>query len=356
MNPISICVIAKNEEKHMENFLSAIKKHMKNYPYELVLVDTGSTDRTVEIAQKYTNKIFHFEWINDFSAARNYALQCASFNWILMLDCDEYIINVKTECFQQMMEQYPRGIGLITLKNHCWAGNSERILTSEGYRFFSRKYYHYEGIIHEQICALDGQSHELVSIPLTADHYGYLGTKEELRAKAERNNQLLFRQLEENPDDPYLYFQIGQSYDLIDDAENACYYYGKGLEYDIDPSLEYVYQMVLAYGHSLLALQRYQEALAFENIYDSFPATAEFSCLMGQIYLKNNLYVKAMSAFFKATTIETADTEGANTYTPLYNMGYINELLGDKQSAIQLYKSCGNYEPALQRLAYLQAK
>ncbi|MBO4981797.1 MAG: glycosyltransferase [Lachnospiraceae bacterium] len=350
MTPISICAIVKNEEKHIENFLSSIKKHMKNYPYELVIVDTGSTDKTVEIAGHYTNKIFHFEWINDFSAARNYALQCASCNWVLMLDCDEYIIDVKTECFQQMMEQYPKGIGLISLQNHCWTNGRDRILTSEGYRFFPRKFYHYEGIIHEQLCALDAQSHELVNLPLTVEHFGYIGTKEELRAKAQRNNALLFQQLKDHPDDPYLYFQIGQSYDLIDDAENACYYYGKGLEYDVDPNLEYVYQMVLSYGYTLLALKRYKEALAFENIYGAFQATAEFACLMGRIYMENGLYVKAMTEFLKATTFETAETEGANTYTPLYNMGYINELLGNKEDAVRLYESCGNFEPALQHL------
>ena len=66
MTPISICVIAKNEEKHMERFLSSIKKYMGDYPHEIVVTDTGSTDKTISIAQKYTDKIFHFEWINDY--------------------------------------------------------------------------------------------------------------------------------------------------------------------------------------------------------------------------------------------------------------------------------------------------
>ena len=81
--PISICVIMKNEEKHMEHFLSAITGIFQNYPYELVLVDTGSTDHTIDIARKYTSNIFHFQWINDFSAARNYSLSCASNDWVL---------------------------------------------------------------------------------------------------------------------------------------------------------------------------------------------------------------------------------------------------------------------------------
>ena len=354
MNPISICVIAKNEEKHMENFLSSIKKHMKKYPYELVIVDTGSTDQTVEIAKRYTNKIFNFEWINDFSAARNYSLECASYNWVLVWECDDYMVDLKPECFQQMMIQYPKGVGIISLKNHCWTNGRDRILTSEGFRFFSKKHFYYEGIIHEQLTPVNGQSYELVNLPITVEHFGYIGTQEELFAKAQRNNNLLFQQLKDNPNDPYLYFQIGQSYDLINDSENACYYYGKGLEYDVNPELEYVYQMVLSYGYKLLDLKRYKEALAFENIFENFHVTAEFACLMGQIYLHNGLYMKAMSEFLLATTYETSETEGANTYTPLYNMGYINELLGNKEDAIRLYECCGNFEPAIQHLNKLK--
>jgi hypothetical protein len=252
-----------------------------------------------------------------------------------------------------MMKEYPKGVGLITLQNHCWTGSRKAIITSEGYRFFPKKYYHYEETIHEQLCPLDGQEHELVNLPLTVEHFGYFGTPEELRAKAERNNKLLFQQLEKTPDDPYLYFQIGQSYDLFNDDENACLYYGKALEFDLNPELEYVQELVLAYGHSLLALGRFQDALAYENIYESFHNSADFVCLMGRIYLKNGMYIKAMSEFLKATTFETAVTEGNNSYIPLYYMGYINELLGNREDAIRLYERCGSYEPAMQHLQNL---
>ncbi len=70
MLPISVCIIAKNEEKHLDECL----KRLELYHYEIVLVDTGSTDSTLEIAAKYTDRIYHFDWINDFSAAKNYAV------------------------------------------------------------------------------------------------------------------------------------------------------------------------------------------------------------------------------------------------------------------------------------------
>jgi len=105
ITPISICVIMKNEEKHMDQFLSAIVKGFQNYPYELVLVDTGSTDRTLEIAEKYPCKIYHFDWINDFSAARNFSLSCAENDWILVLDCDEYLTEADPSVLHIMIEK-----------------------------------------------------------------------------------------------------------------------------------------------------------------------------------------------------------------------------------------------------------
>ena len=170
MIPISICVIAKNEEKHMPAFLSAIQKSFGSYPYELVIVDTGSTDGTVTLASRYTDRIFHFDWIGDFSAARNFSLSCASHDWILVLDCDEYITDVDLNGFSAMISQYPHAVGMLARKNHYELNGTDSLYTDQVERFFCRKEYHYESIIHEQVCALNGEPYERVAIPLTVDH------------------------------------------------------------------------------------------------------------------------------------------------------------------------------------------
>ena len=93
MIPISVCIIAKNEEANIERCLSSLAP----YGFEIVVVDTGSTDRTKEIAAKYTDRIFDFEWTDNFSEARNYSLRMASNNWIFMMDCDEWIDSIDIE-------------------------------------------------------------------------------------------------------------------------------------------------------------------------------------------------------------------------------------------------------------------
>ena len=355
MTPVSICIIAKNEEKHMDTFLSSIRKHMGTYPHEIVLVDTGSTDKTVSIARKYTDKVFFFEWIGDFSAARNFSISRASYDWILVLDCDEYIAELQPTAFSLMMQQNPESVGVLNRRNHYEMNGTDSVYTDQVERFFNRKYFHYEAIIHEQVRTLDGRSdYTRIELPLIVDHCGYSGTAKELEKKVARNNELLLKMLAENPDDPYLYFQLGQSYNMLHDDEKACYYYGRGLEYDVDPRAEYVQMMVNGYGYALLHLNRFEEALQFQNIYDEFCHSADFVCLMGLIYLRNGMLLQAMQEFLKATAIDEVHVEGANSFIPTYNMGCINEVLGDTHTAVQLYKKCGNFKPALDRLAELQ--
>ena len=354
MTPISICVISKNEEKHIETFLAHIVEHTQGYPIEIVLADTGSTDATKEIAARFPGRRRDFVWIHDFSAARNFSIEQASNDWVLILDCDEYIESLDMEALQHFIHEYPKHIGRIKRKNHYELNGQDSIYTDETERFFNRKYFHYEAIIHEQVRSLDGSECQYISLPCLVDHCGYAGTQEELMAKAERNNELLLKMLKDSPDDPYLYFQLGQSYNILHDDEKACYYYGKGLEYDLDPALEYVQLMVNGYGYALLHLGRYEEALLFENIYTEFAFTADFVCLMGLIYLRNGLPLQAMQEFLKATSFETASVEGANTFIPTFNMGCINEVMGNIDVAITLYKKCGSFQPALDRLAALK--
>jgi glycosyltransferase involved in cell wall biosynthesis len=84
---ISLCIIIKNEEKTLDSFL----KKLKPYVNEIIIVDTGSIDKSKEIAKKYTKKIYDFAWCNYFAITRNYSIKFATKDWILWLDPDEEI-------------------------------------------------------------------------------------------------------------------------------------------------------------------------------------------------------------------------------------------------------------------------
>lgn len=107
--PISVCIIAKNEEKHIGKCLAAIRSHATEaVALEIIVVDTGSTDRTKEIAAKYADKVLDFIWVNDFSAARNYSIAQASYDYVLIFDCDEILISVNWNSLFQLLSNIHR--------------------------------------------------------------------------------------------------------------------------------------------------------------------------------------------------------------------------------------------------------
>ena len=91
---LSIGMIVKNEEEMFPGCLEALKPLLEAVPSELVIVDTGSTDKTVEIAESYCAKVEYFEWINDYAAARNYGLKKCVGEWFMFVDADEHFTDV----------------------------------------------------------------------------------------------------------------------------------------------------------------------------------------------------------------------------------------------------------------------
>lgn len=100
MITISLCMIVKNEEKVLARCLDSIAGLMD----EMIIVDTGSTDRTKEIASRYTDKIYDFEWVDDFSAARNFSFSKAHMEYIYTADADEVVDKENYERFRKLKQ------------------------------------------------------------------------------------------------------------------------------------------------------------------------------------------------------------------------------------------------------------
>jgi len=109
MPTLSLCMIVKNEEHFLEQCLNSVKDLVD----EIIIVDTGSTDRTKEIAKKFNAKIFDFEWIDDFSKARNESLKNATGDWILVLDADETISSQNHQRIKDAIQSEAAGFLLV---------------------------------------------------------------------------------------------------------------------------------------------------------------------------------------------------------------------------------------------------
>ena len=349
MIPISVCIIAKNEERNIERCLASLAP----YGFEIILVDTGSTDKTKELASKYTDHIYDFKWVNDFSAARNYSLNQASNDWIFMIDCDETLQSVDLEELDYFRKHLSLAVGSVNRENLTGTPENPGRTVDRTERFFSRKRFHYTGRIHEQLTPKYGKNMEAFLLNTTLFHDGYLMDESTRMQKAKRNLDLLQMQLSEEPQNPYLFYQLGKGYEMIGDMDTACKWFGDGLTFDLDPTLAYVQAMVISYGHALLQTGQAEKALQFVNIYDDFSSSADFVYLMGLIYKENKYYAQAIHEFKKALGFEFANQEGINSFLAYYQMAEILLALSEKDSAIKCLLLCADYIPAKKLLEIL---
>jgi len=203
---LSVCLIAKNEEANLEKVLASIKPVAD----EIVLTDTGSTDRTVEIATEYGARICHYEWHDDLSAARNYCYKQAKGDWIFWIDCDEVLLPESVETMKQCLAREDAFAFLILRQDLTDLDRPD--LYSEMWLprlFRNHKDIHLQGCHHEQftppltdIAQQEDMVVETSSIRIR--HTGFAGPKR--KEKFQRDVTLLDRELAERPGQ--LYYQI----------------------------------------------------------------------------------------------------------------------------------------------------
>lgn len=343
-NKISVCIITKNEADKLDKCLS----HLSVYPFEIVVVDTGSTDNSVEVALKYTNSVHHYEWNDNFSDARNFSISKAQNDVVLILDTDEFLTEMDYARLLALAYNNQDKVGRILrvnifTRNKALNTNRERVN-----RLFNKKFFCYKGSIHEQVCRNDGQEYGTYNVPAIFDHIGYDGTPEELEKKARRNITLLEKELEKE-DDPYILYQLGKSYYMLRDYQNALVYFERATSYDLESKLEFVADLVVSYGYTLINTGQQEKALMFENFYEEFSYCCDFVFLMGLIYMNNTLFDAAVRQFLKSAEYENCSMDGVNSYLAYYNVGVIYECLGYAKEALEYYSMCGDYEKAEER-------
>lgn len=145
---ISLCLIVKDEEKLLAGSLDSVK----NLVDEIIIVDTGSTDNTVEIANQYTNKVYYFEWIDDFAAARNFAQSKATCDYVFRWDADWLISVEESEKIQSLKKDWFENADQVYFTwDTTLNGDGKPTTTSLTYFIYRSGYYHWELPIHEML-------------------------------------------------------------------------------------------------------------------------------------------------------------------------------------------------------------
>lgn len=197
---LSACMIVKNEEKFLAQCLTSIKDAVD----EIIIVDTGSTDKTIEIAKSFHAKIYHHPWKNSFSDARNHSLSYAKCDWILQIDADETLDQEDIPLLHKLICRDSYNAIFVAIYSELPGGLSKHYYT----RIFRRGKAYFEGIVHNQLI-FEGASFQS---EIRFYHYGYNLTEQEMKNKYKRTGDLLRRQLVGDPDNLFIMTNLIRNY------------------------------------------------------------------------------------------------------------------------------------------------
>ncbi|EKQ51101.1 MULTISPECIES: glycosyltransferase [unclassified Clostridium] len=340
---LSIGMMVKDEEKYLDKCLSAMKPLLDNLEAELVIVDTGSTDKTVEIAKKYTNKVYFHEWNNDFAQMRNIVLSYCIGEWFLFIDADEIIENcINLIEFFNSRKYMEFNSATINIKSITTGNNY--VIFSPARLFKKDRDFKFSGAIHEQ--PLTRAPIEYLNV--TCIHYGYMTNDKELAEKKfNRNITLLKETLSKDPDNIYYLYQAATSYSVHANHNEAINYMKKA--YDLAQKRPnkteyiYVYQSICIEYYNIgdyISLEKHAlESLKVKNDFIDF----YFLLGLAQANLgKNNEAINALNKYLEL--YYNFDNLEKNVMFSYYSLNFINEVY---YNLIDLYIKEQNYINAI---------
>jgi tetratricopeptide (TPR) repeat protein len=217
---LSLCMIVKDEEEMLPRCLAAVAPAVD----EIVIVDTGSKDRTIEIAHEFNAKVIEREWTGSFSDARNASFEAATGDWIIYLDADEVLVPEDVDRLRKLTGRtWREAFYLVETSFTGELGDGDAITNNALRVFRNRPQYRFEGRLHEQI-AHNLPTYAAGRIEQTSvriEHYGYLGAVRDAKEKSRRNLDLLKAQQAESPSDAFLHFNLGTEYSVLGDYPAA---------------------------------------------------------------------------------------------------------------------------------------
>lgn len=294
---LTIGMIVKNEERYLRRCLEALAPILTRVDSELIIADTGSSDRTVEIAREFTDQVFSFKWCNDFSAARNSVLRRASGEWFLAVDADEIFENAEVIASFFLSGDYKayhsaayiqRNFNEPSLKTY-----SDLRVIRMTKRFPQTRYIN---PIHE---ILDPMQPPTSYLPAVALHYGYMqeDSAGALRQKANKYLHILRAEAKREPKNPKHYLDLERVHGMVGELEPALRACDKGIALAKPSRSILLYPLYADKAAHLFRLQRYDAALETISEYFRFRSkpTAfdlELHCLSGTICFHLKQYAR----------------------------------------------------------------
>ena len=236
-------MIVKNEENNLDRCLNSVK----NLVDEMIIVDTGSSDSTVKIAEKYGAKVFFFDWNNNFSDARNFSLKQAIGDWILLMDADDQLDTADEHKIVPLLDDSHIEVYLFQTLSYVGKKPGLETVSNLNVRLIkNHRGYQFNGAIHEQIVSnnveINKSKVKIENIKIY--HYGYLQPLYFEKNKPKRNMEILEKLLKNDNNDSFHLFNMGNEYLRLRNYNKALEFYGKSYE-NFNPNAAFTSKLLL---------------------------------------------------------------------------------------------------------------
>ncbi len=336
---LSVCMIVRDEEKDIGRCLESIY----GIADELIVVDTGSVDNTRAIAAEYGAKLYDFEWVDDFSKARNYSIEKATGDWILILDGDDEFEKRDAAYLKELISRNDPA-DIYIFNTICYIGEkagSEKILNVNIRLFKNIPELRYQGRIHESIIS-EKSDVRIEPAGISIYHYGYLNSNVREHDKRKRNMRILEQQLEEQPDNPYFLFCMGNEYFALGLAKKSLEYFDASFE-KCSKSDIYVPKLIIRIIMAYQLLADYDNAILYiDRALSMYPQYTDVEYIRGTIYHSLGVTTRAVRSFERCLELGEPPAVlsfiiGVGSYKPCFALGCISHQLGDYSEALRYY-------------------
>ncbi|MEM2591327.1 MAG: glycosyltransferase [Thermofilaceae archaeon] len=341
---LSLCVIAKDEEENIPRCLNSVREVVD----EVIVVDTGSTDHTPDIAASYGAKVVHFPWTGSFAEARNISIQHARGDWILWLDADEALAQGDGPELRRLLEDPSYEAYYLHVLN--FIGDEPRdgeVVVSLSPRLFRRRPgYLFTRSIHEQIIENIRRVNPQAQIGFSQVrifHYGYLRGAIESKHKINRNLNILLQEVRAQPEDPFTRFNLALEYMRRRDYAKAVEEFRAAFQRLSSLDASYAPFLLKNLGVCLKELQRYPDALrVLTDAQEAFPDYTDLEFVKGLVYLDMMDYPSATQSFLKCVEMGEAPAQyitqqGLGTYHAWAMIGLTCKATNAHEQAVQAF-------------------
>lgn len=327
---ISLCMIVKNEERVLEACLSSAKPYFD----EIIIVDTGSKDRTKEIAANYADKLVDFKWVDSFSAARNESLRHATSDWIFWMDADDTLPIHTGEAIRNAAQNAPPDIhGFVVPVQFVNEGPASGTRVDHVKLIRRLPGLEFEGRIHEQILpSLSQHGGRIGRLQALVLHSGYDSSPEGQARKRKRDAKLLKLDLKDNPDHPFRLFNQGMTHHYNGEHAGAVRWLDKCLA--VSGQESHVRKVYAMKAVSLWILGRHEEALkTLDEGIERVGNDPELRFQQGRMLTELSRPAEAKAAYLQMDL----DTSGYYSSVDvgilgpkrLHNLAIVSDMLGD---------------------------